>query len=215
MPSKIDFNAVCYLKRYPDLNTIPSYDSRPAKSGMSYDEQIGWMFKSSDGTWHYGRTNGRELKRIKDDPYWHYLNFGIKEGRVGGCDTPDTRYSLNFNADAYLSRYPDVAGKKSGIKPSFVNDPVGHWNAIGKKEGRIPGYELLTRDLVNGEEIVNGTFLYATPENIAEDQAAKLASSEQANEGANVSTGSDKSKLILILGVVGLGSYFLFRKKRK
>lgn len=129
MPSNQDFNGICYLARYNDLSNNP-----------------GWMWQSAvDGSWKYGKTTNRKLKKISDDPFWHWQNFGMKEGRVCGCDLPGTIYSAEFNASAYLSRYYDVR-----VDAQFKNNPLGHYQQYGIYEGRHPGFEILTSKSMTG-----------------------------------------------------------------
>ena len=134
MPSGTDFNAICYLNRYPDLKT-------------------GWMYLSASGNWAYGKPTNRQLKEISQNAFWHWQNFGMKEGRVCGCDLPGTVYSANFNAQAYLARYFDVRigiNTLTGKPTGFNINPELHYQTIGIFEGRHPGFEIITSNSPQG-----------------------------------------------------------------
>lgn len=122
MPSSLAFDPICYLSRYPDLRT-------------------GYMFWSASGKWQYGNPSNRKLKKLSDDPLWHYQNFGIAEGRVPGCDLPGTNYSNEFNATAYMARYYDI---RVGSYYPWNQNPLLHYTKEGIYEGRHPGFEILT-----------------------------------------------------------------------
>lgn len=217
MPASTDFNAVCYLQRYPDLRDRAT---QPAKPGLPLEEQLGWMFWSADGVWKYGRTNNRKLFRIQDDPLWHFENFGIKEGRIGGCDLPGTYYEPVFNAAAYIARYPDVSGVSyNGVKNIYQNDPLGHYLHYGKAQGRIPGYEILTTKDFKGI-VKPGTAKFATLEEIIDTQNEYDKKNNSAGSGESVeiidgeNKGSTKTLNYGFLLAAGLGAYFLLRKKK-
>lgn len=126
MPSSSDFNAICYLNRYPDLKT---------------------MYQDKDGSWKYGKPSNRPIKNLTEgtNAFWHWQNFGMAEGRVSGCDLPGTVYSNEFNAAAYLARYPDVKGYGlTGQVSQWATNPEGHYQTIGIVQNRMPGYEILT-----------------------------------------------------------------------
>ena len=127
MPAGQDYNESAYLQRYPDLAT-------------------GWMYWSADNVWKYGKPSNRTLKKLSDNLFWHWTNFGLKEGRVCGSDLPGTIYSAVFNAGAYVARYPDVTGvdEVTGKPNAYATNPQLHYNNIGMAQGRKPGYELLT-----------------------------------------------------------------------
>lgn len=130
MPSSPTFNAICYLARYPDLRQK-------------------WVFRLVDGGWGYsgsGNHKGREQYKISDNPAKHFNDIGRNEGRVGGCDLPGTMYSNEFNSAAYLARYPDIK-----ISDTWATKPLQHYQTYGIDEGRIPGYELITKDSPIGE----------------------------------------------------------------
>lgn len=133
MPASSDFNAQAYLQRYPDLNN-------------------GYVYKSADGTWKYGQPTNRELKKLSDNLFWHWQNFGIKEGRVPGADLPGTVYDTTFDAGAYLARYPDVRGidELSGKVSAYAANPLQHYQTFGMSQGRKPGFELLYQDTPTG-----------------------------------------------------------------
>lgn len=208
------FNEVCYIARYPDLQDSSTL---PPKPGLPWTEQKGWMYKSSDGTWHYGRTNNRELKKIQDNAYWHWLNFGSKEGRVPGCDLSGTLYSENFDADAYQARYPDVAGK-TFTSFGFKNNPLNHWLQIGKSEGRKPGYELVTASTLPGLASA-GTTRIVTVSEVAADQAAFDAENKTPGDGLQASESEQAeiipNKNIILVAGATIVALFLFLKKRK
>jgi hypothetical protein len=127
MPSSENFNAICYLNRYPDLKTAV-------------------MYFSADGTWKYGNASNRKLKKVSDDPLWHWQNFGMAEGRVSGCDIAGTNYSNDFNAAAYMARYYDVRiglDEVSGKPNGWNLNPLGHYQQIGINQGRHPGFEII------------------------------------------------------------------------
>lgn len=127
MPADQNFNQVCYLARYPDL------------------ANNGWMYLSNDGTWKYGNPRNRQTKNLAQgaNTFWHWQNFGMGEGRVCGCDLPGTTYSNEFNAAAYLARYPDVRGT-SIMASQYANNPELHYQTIGILQGRHPGFEILS-----------------------------------------------------------------------
>ena len=134
MPSGTDFNAICYLARYPDLKD-------------------GYMFLSASGNWQYGKPTNRQLKKLSDNLFWHWQNFGMAEGRVSGCDLPGTIYSANFNASAYLARYPDIRlgiNTLTGKPTGFNVNPQLHYQTIGIYEGRHPGFEIVTSNSPTG-----------------------------------------------------------------
>lgn len=134
MPADSKFDPICYLNRYPDL-------------------KVGYMYKSADGSWKYGEATNRQLKKISDNLFWHWQNFGMAEGRVCGCDLPGTIYSNEFNAAAYLARYPDIRLRlqlQYSIPTDFRNDPEAHYRMYGIYEGRHPGFEILTSASPNG-----------------------------------------------------------------
>ena len=61
MPSNQDYNEICYLNRYPDL-----------KNGI--------MFLSSvSNKWQYGDANNKPHKKLSDNLFWHWQNFGMAE----------------------------------------------------------------------------------------------------------------------------------------
>jgi hypothetical protein len=128
MPSSNNFEPICYLNRYPDLKDA-------------------YMYLSANGHWQYGHPSNRQVKKISDNLFWHWQNFGMAEGRVEGCDLPGTNYSANFNASAYKARYYDVrvgwdlvTGKYGG----YDVNPENHYQTIGIYQGRHPGFEILT-----------------------------------------------------------------------
>lgn len=123
MPASTAWDEVCYNARYPDIRS-------------------GYIYAGTDGVWFYtsGQVKGHvvQTKRLKDNAFWHWENFGLAEGRVCGCDLPGTNYSNEFDGNAYLSRYPDVR-----LSPDWHNNPQGHYQKFGIGEGRHPGYEIL------------------------------------------------------------------------
>lgn len=226
MPFSKDFNAVCYLANYPDLQ---DHSTMKAQPNLPITEQFGWMFKSgakaTKGQWLYGRTDGRELKRIQDDPYWHWVNFGSKEGRIPGCNLGNGIFSPNFDADAYMARYPDVRGVSyAGDKNPYIGRPLEHYLAIGKKQGRIPGYELLLSTNLEGV-YTPGTVKFATLPEIQADQAEFERQNQSPGQGATAtgsggiqtSAMSDQNKKLYLIGgiaAVGAGIYFFNRRKK-
>lgn len=129
MPYSTVFNAACYLANYP---------------GLRRD----WLFKLVDGNWTYSSSDnhkGRDQFKISDDPAKHWQVLGQLEGRVPGCMLPGTVFSPQFDGDAYLARYPDVRDPTFG----YSSDPQGHYLKYGQKEGRIPGYEIITQTALN------------------------------------------------------------------
>lgn len=215
MPSTANFDPQCYLKRYPDLR---DYSTRKAEPGLPYIERLGWMYQSKDGNWYYGRTDGRNLKRLQDNLYWHWINFGQKEGRIPGCDLPGTYYSNEFDAQAYLARYPDVSGISYGnaaFNP-YINNPQKHWFEVGQKQGRVPGYEILSSRDFTGE-VAPGTSIFQDNVALIDSQKKYLESSkatgdQQSTTQTNQITGNNK--LLLLVGI-GAGAYFLLKKKKK
>lgn len=91
-----DFNAQCYLNRYPDI---------------------------------------RQNSHYSPDPYQHYIEYGMYEGRLPSCDPPEIRYDTAFDAVCYLDRYPDLQQHFG----SDYNRAYQHWIEYGQKEGRKPG----------------------------------------------------------------------------
>jgi hypothetical protein len=124
MPASQDYNAICYAARYPDIRS-------------------GYIYAGTDGKWYYQsnlvKDHVVQVKKLSDNEFWHWENFGMAEGRVCGCDLPGTNYSNEFNAAAYLARYPDVR-----VNPTWKNNPLGHYQQFGIYEGRHPGFEILT-----------------------------------------------------------------------
>ena len=219
MPSSTEFNAECYIARYPDLQ---DRSIQRARRGLPLEEQFGWMYKSTDGKWHYGRTNNRKLKRIQDDPYWHWINFGMSEGRVPGCDLPGTYYEPIFDAAAYIARYPDVSGKSySGSKNPYINNPLGHWLEIGQKQGRKPGYELLNNEKYNGIVSVGAAKFQPFTDTQGRQQEYE-DKTQSPGTGTRVDSGTElpeqpvpgKSNLILI-AAIAVGGYLLLKNKKR
>lgn len=212
MPSANSFNEQCYLQRYPDLSTRENKEAL-ARSGMPLSEQYGWMFMSADGTWHYGRTSGRKLKRISDDAYWHWLNFGQAEGRVSGCDLLPVHYSETFDPNAYVARYPDVSGRANWYNP-FKSDPLQHYNMIGKAQGRIPGYEILFEDSPVGITSP-GTTRFETRQTAADNEKKFTSENTSSGTGVNVSDNTGIGKTALIIGGAAVAIYFFINRKKK
>lgn len=130
MPASNEWNEICYKARYPDIRT-------------------GSIFAGTDGVWYYQsnlvKGHVKQTKKLSDNAYWHWENFGMPEGRVSGCDLPGTNYSNEFNASAYLSRYPDVR-----LSSQWHADPLGHYQKYGITEGRHPGFEILDSNSQQG-----------------------------------------------------------------
>ena len=220
MPYTNEFDAVCYIQNYPDLQDRATM---PAQPNLPLKEQFGWMYKSTDGKWHYGRTNNRELKRIQDNAYWHWINFGMKEGRVPGCKLECTLFSPTFNANAYKQRYPDVSGLSyGGSKNPYINNPLGHWLEVGSKEGRIPGVEYLSNNCQGVS--TPGTAVFVTEAEIKADfdEYNKRHLSAGTGETAIDTTGKEatdqpiqKKNNLLLYALLGIGGYFLLKNKRK
>ena len=122
--SNPEYNEICYIARYPDIKN-------------------GYIFAGTDGVWFYQSNLVKgwvvQKKKLSDNAFWHWQNFGLAEGRVCGCDLPGTIYSNEFNAAAYLARYADVR-----VSPDWRNNPLGHYQSSGIYEGRHPGFEILT-----------------------------------------------------------------------
>lgn len=122
--SNPEYNELCYIARYPDIKN-------------------GYIFAGTDGVWYYQSNLVKgwafQHKKLSDNAFWHWQNFGMSEGRVCGCDLPGTQYSTDFNSGAYLARYADVR-----ISPDWKNNPQGHYEKFGIYEGRVPGFEIIT-----------------------------------------------------------------------
>ena len=114
------------MNRYPDLKT---------------------MYQDKDGSWKYGKPSNRPIKDLTSgqNPFWHWTNFGMKEGRVCGCDLPGTVYSNEFDAAAYTARYPDIKGygATTGQVSQWTNNPEQHYQTIGILQNRQPGFEIV------------------------------------------------------------------------
>ena len=153
MPSSENFNAICYLNRYPDLKTAVMY----------------W---SADNVWKYGNPSNRRLKKISDDPLWHWQNFGMAEGRVCGCDLAGTNYSNDFNSAAYMARYYDVRvglDEQTGKRNGWNLNPLGHYQEIGINQGRHPGFEIIKPSTPIG--IVSPGTVISVPDDITKAPA--------------------------------------------
>lgn len=83
-------------------------------------------------------------QNLKINPLEHFQNFGMAEGRVGGCDLPGTIYSDKFDSVAYINRYPDLKGTWA------QTNPLLHFQQYGSKEGRKPGFEIITETTPKG-----------------------------------------------------------------
>lgn len=74
-----------------------------------------------------------DVARERNEPGWHYLNHGAREGRLFEITDPEMRWiseSGLFDPDWYAHAYPDVANAKI--------DPLAHWYIFGHRENRDP-----------------------------------------------------------------------------
>src|SRR5690242_10856858 len=97
MPSSLDFNAACYLARYPDVRNSDKWKHNP----YAHYQQNGQYEGRAPGcdimpTYYDSEFNGAAyLARYPDveqsstwrnDPYGHFVKSGAKEGRIPGFE---------------------------------------------------------------------------------------------------------------------------------
>jgi len=97
MPSSLDFNAACYLARYPDVRNSDKWKHNP----YGHYKENGQYEGRAPGcdimpTYYDSEFNGAAyLARYPDveqsstwrnDPYGHFVKSGAKEGRIPGFE---------------------------------------------------------------------------------------------------------------------------------
>lgn len=97
---RIYINVFVYLKWYHDISMIRN-------SGL-FDKE-------------YYYRNNRSVKKMRINPFVHYLLYGAKAGKNPGS---------SFDNDYYLEKYPEVRKRKL--------NPLLHFITTGRGEGRIP-----------------------------------------------------------------------------
>ena len=147
---KREFDSAFYLDRYPEvresnLDFLGHYTKGGWKEGRD---------PSPDFSTSYYLASNPDVREARINPFYHYVRWGRREGRrpspleftPGDVENKDSslydvksiRSSLQgaFDADFYFDRYPEVRESTS--------DALGHYIAVGWKEGRDPSLEFST-----------------------------------------------------------------------
>ncbi|MGR3710343.1 MAG: hypothetical protein ACU0A9_12985 [Alterinioella nitratireducens] len=134
------FDAAFYLETYPDV-------AETGADPLAHFAQHGWREgrdpNATFSTRHYLEAYP-DVAQSGLNPYLHYLTEGRDEGREPApAPAPDPEAVAQellraaFDADFYLSSYPDVA--EAGF------DPLDHFPDHGWQEGRDPNPDFTTR----------------------------------------------------------------------